>query len=111
MKISEIDEEIAKKIHKVNFTPTIGGDPEFFIADKKGQIRSADDFFPSKDDPIKVAARGADRFSRLFFDGIQAEMAIDHQSCREYFAGNIEQIWREVYNRIPEDHQIILSPA
>lgn len=110
MKISKIDTRVAKKIHRINYTPNIGGDPEFFIGDEKGRVRSADDFFPSKDDPIKVAARG-DRFSRLFFDGIQAEMAVAHQSCREYFAGNIEKVWKEVYNRIPSDHRIILSPS
>ena len=106
MKISEIDKGIARRIHRVNYSPSIGGDPEFFIGDEKGQIRSADDFFPSKNDPIRVIARD-DKFSRLFFDGIQAEMAVAYQSCREYFAGNIEKVWREVYNRIPKDHQII----
>ncbi len=110
MKISEIDTGVARKIHKINYTPNIGGDPEFFIGDKEGRIRSADDFFPSKHDPIRVTARN-DKNSRLFFDGIQAEMAVAHQTCREYFAGNIERVWREVYNRIPSDHQVILSPA
>ena len=110
MKISEIDKEIGRRIYKVNYLPRIGGDPEFFIGDEKGRVRSADDFFPSKNDPIRVIARD-DKFSRLFFDGIQAEMAVAYQSCREYFAGNIEKVWREVYNRIPKNHQIILSPA
>lgn len=110
MKLTEVDKILVRKMWSKNALPTMGGDPEFFIGDEKGRIRGADDFLPGKHKPLKVAARGG-TISHLFFDGIQGEMAVAHQTCREYFAGNIEKCWRKLYQIIPKDHKVILVPA
>lgn len=111
MKLTEVDKDLVRKMWGKSVSPVIGGDPEFFISDEKGVIRSADDFLPGKHKPLSVKARGEGQYSRLFFDGIQGEMAVHEQQCREYFAGNIEKCWRELYTRIPDDHKVILAPA
>ena len=87
MKLSEIDKKLAAKLWHVNGPASMGGDPEFFIANKKGKVMNADAYLPGKDKPIIVSSRN-DYKSKLFFDGIQAEMAvafskIGRASCRE----------------------------
>jgi len=57
-----------------------------------------------------VKARG-DIKSKLFFDGIQAEMAVGYSTCREYFADNIKWCWEAALNKLPSGHRIVLKPS
>jgi len=112
MKFSDMNTGLPKRMFNNMTSPTIGGDPEFFITDKEGKVTNADMFLPGKRNPIPVSDyRGKKESSRVFFDGIQGEMAPKEQQCREYFAHNIQRCFRAVYNRIPEDHSISLAPS
>jgi len=111
MKLSEIDKTLAAKLWHISGPASMGGDPEFFIANRKGKILNADAFLPSKENPIMVNSRTIDYKSKLFFDGIQAEMAVAFSACREYFADNIRYCWVETMKKIPTDHRIVLKPA
>ena len=110
MKLSEINKELATKLWHVSGPASMGGDPEFFIANSMGKVLNADAFLPGKEAPILVNSRSGDK-SKLFFDGIQAEMAVAFNSCREYFADNIRYCWRETMKKIPAGHKIVLKPA
>ena len=110
MKLSEIDKELATKLWHICGPASMGGDPEFFIANKVGKVLNADAFLPGKEKPILVNSRSNDK-SKLFFDGIQAEMAVAFNSCREYFADNIRYCWQETMKKIPANHKIVLKPA
>lgn len=111
MKLSDIDKDLAEALYHKNISPSLGGDPEFFIANKRGKVLNADAFLPGKEDPVLVHVVHGDEPSRVFFDGIQAEMAPTHNICREYFTYNIKACWEEVLRRIPNDHKIVLKPA
>lgn len=110
MKLSEVDKDLVGKLQNKQGPVSMGGDPEFFITDSRRKILNADAFFPSKHDPIVVSAR-LDGKSKIFFDGIQAEMAVAHSTCREWLADNIRFCWREVLKRIPKGHKIVLKPS
>lgn len=110
MKLSEIDKSFATKLWHVSGSISMGGDPEFFIANKMGKILNADAYFPGKENPIIVNSRG-DCKSKMFFDGIQAEMAVAFNVCREFFADNIRYCWMKAIERIPAGHKIVLKPA
>ena len=111
MKISKVNKTIVDKTRKSTSVVSMGGDPEFFIADKRGKVLNADAFLPGKHNSHIVRSDG-DRFKgKVFFDGIQAEMAVAHNTCREYFAVNTRACWRHVLRTIPEDHKIVLKPA
>ena len=101
---------IVRSMDRKNITATLGGDPEFFIEDSKGTILNADKFFPSKEKPIIIGAKN-DLQSKLFFDGIQAEIAPGHTTCREYLTDNIWHCFNRVYRDIPEDHRVTLVPS
>ena len=78
-----------KKVFR-DVMPNMGGDPEFFIAKKRGRswtIFSADKFFKGKHDKNTAGASG-----EFFFDGVQAEVNINPNLCRECFIGNIESV-------------------
>ena len=111
MKLSDINKELAEALRDKNISTSLGGDPEFFIADKKGKIINADAFFPGKEAPIIADRVHGDHPSKVFFDGIQAEMAVAYHTCREYFADNIRWCWETAFERIPSDHKIVLKPA
>jgi len=112
MDFSNVDQNIIMKLQGQVIKPYLGGDPEFFIADKSGTILAADNFFPGKEDPITVSSRHGDYPSKLFFDGIQAEMAVSHNRCREYFADNIFGCWQRSFaNNIPKDHNVVIRPS
>jgi hypothetical protein len=110
MKLSEIDKSLAKKLWHISGPASMGGDPEFFIANGKGKVLNADAYLPGKDNPIIVNSR-SDYKSKLFFDGIQAEMAVAFNTCREYFADNIRYCWMEAMKKVPAGHKIVLKPA
>lgn len=111
MKLSEVDTGIVKALYHKNISTTMGGDPEFFVADKKGKIMNADAFFPGKEDPIVIKKVHGDYFSKLFFDGIQAEMAVSFSICREFLSDNIRWCWQEAFKHMPDDHKVVLKPA
>lgn len=111
MKISEMNVGLINSLWHQSVPATMGGDPEFFIANKRGKIINADAFLPGKDKPITIERCHGPRRSSLFFDGIQAEMAVAYNGCREFFADNIKWCWDEVLKRIPADHTIVLKPA
>lgn len=77
-----------------------GGDPEFFIGRKTGnktyEVKSADLFLPPKTKKLL-----AGRNSKVFFDGVQAEINPYQNGCNEAFIGNIQScmmsVWNEVY--------------
>jgi len=105
-----LDSKIVRYMDGINIKATLGGDPEFFIEDAKGTILNADRFFPGKENPVLIAAKGEMK-SKLFFDGIQGEIAPAHSACREYLTNNIWQCFNRIYNSIPEDHKMVLVPS
>lgn len=111
MEFSKVDAKIINMVRYKGIRPSMGGDPEFFIADKDGKILSADNFLPGKEEPILISSRNDDYPSKLFFDGIQAEMAIAHNRCREYLADNAVHCWRKLFKALPVDHKVILRPS
>ena len=114
MQIKDIDTRLLTKMSRIKRKPNLGGDPEFFIGTKDGKILSADKFFPSKHDPILIGAKSAAdgaKTSKLFFDGIQAEMAVCHNTCREYFADNIRTVLSSIVCKIGKDHDIVVKPS
>ena len=75
--------------------PTLGGDPEFFIFEKKGKkyiIITADKVLPSKHKKKRASTNGY-----IFFDGVQAEINPDPHHCREYVARNICYCLEDAY--------------
>ncbi len=110
MDFDKVETKIVAKASGGQTSAMLGGDPEFFIANKRGKILSADKFFPSKHEPIDIKAKN-DLKSRLFFDGIQAEIAVAQNNCREYFADNVRECLRRAYEHIPKDHTVVVKPA
>lgn len=93
----------------------LGGDPEFFVANKKGKILPADKFLPSKYKPYKVNAISDSKDkewqkNRIYFDGIQAEMAVAPCTCREDLLSNFYNCLRGAERKIGTN-QIILKPS
>lgn len=117
-RLKDIDNSILTKMGYKSLrryvTPTLGGDPEFFVADKKNIILASDKFFPGKDNPLKVpsfASEPKPGENKIFFDGIQGEIAIAHNRCREYIAGNIARCMKVVMKQIGQNNHIVLQPA
>ncbi len=113
MKFSEMDMKLANRLAGIGTHPQIGGDPEFFIATSRGKILNADQFFPAKHEPIIIGDRGnnaSDRLSKIFFDGIQGEIAIAHSSCRDTFISNIQTCLVRIHKQI-DDHRLVLKPS
>jgi len=110
MKLSKVDKSLTDKLWQKSVVVSLGGDPEYFVANSRGKILNADAFFPGKDEPVMVKSRSQDK-SKVFFDGIQAEMAFAHNTCREYVADNIRYCWDIILRRIPKGHKIVLRPS
>ncbi len=108
MKLSDVNEEFIDKTRKRLIRCNLGGDPEFFVANKRGQVLNADRFFPGKDNPMKVGEEEAR--CKLFFDGIQGEMSYRPARCREIVSGRIRSILMMVHNIIKEN-RVILKPS
>lgn len=82
---------------KTQFTYTIGCDPELFVVDATGKIRSAHDLVPgSKLQPFRVS-KGA-----LQPDGTSAEFNIDPALTPEEFSENIKLVLRDLQKTIRE---------
>lgn len=94
---------------------TLGGDPEFFVADKTGRILPSDHFFPGKHNPIilssdRTKSLNKDGQNKVFFDGIQGEINPAAQKCRDYLNINIKELLLEVSSRIG-DNKVVLKPS
>jgi len=109
MKFSDMDQGLATKIAGLRINPTMGGDPEFFVSNKRGKVLNADAFFPGKHEPL-YASEDKNR-NKLFFDGIQAEIAFGHSNCRDFLISNTQRCLRLARNTIPSDHNILLKPS
>lgn len=110
MRLSEVDKSLVNRLYHKTGQASLGGDPEYFISNSRGKILNADAFFPSKKNPIEVNSRGGHR-SKLFFDGIQAEMAVAHNGCREYLVDNVRYCFKAIMKRLPKGHKIVLKPS
>lgn len=117
MKVTDIPSTIVRKFKKFDVYPNLGGDPEFFVADKKaGKILSASDFFPGKEKPIiiteNLAGKMADTYpSKLFFDGIQAEIAPTPTACREYLVDNYRACLKAAYDIVDKTSKMLMRPS
>jgi len=118
VKLKDTNETFATSLKGAGIRATMGGDPEFFVADGKGKILASDKFFPGKEKPIKfIGAAATERaygILKLFFDGIQAEMNIGVQQCREGATLNVHTCLQKAINIIEKENkdcQIILKPA
>lgn len=126
MRLRNVDHEFAKKITStkggikggmLSCNPTMGGDPEFFVANSRGTILASDKFFPGKENKITVDVctdmdiMEEEQKNKLFFDGIQAEMNIGVEQCRESIADNIRKCLRVAVKRIGPNNKIILKPS
>jgi hypothetical protein len=109
MKFSDMNQALANKLIGKRVNPSMGGDPEFFVANKRGKVLNADAFFPGKYDPLITPVAGGT--NKLFFDGIQAEMAFGHSTCRDNVINNIRLCLKLARSRIPADHKILLKPS
>jgi hypothetical protein len=121
MRFKDANEVFIKRLAKHHIGATLGGDPEFFIADENGNTMASDKFFPGKENPIKF--EGVDCYGgkekdcktlKLFFDGIQAEMNIGVQRCREYMADNIRRCLNKAVGIIEKknkDYKILIKPS
>lgn len=109
MKLSDVDKRFVEKTARVMRNCRMGGDPEFFTANKRGKILNADRFFPGKEDPLHVGGEASR--CRLFFDGIQGEMSYAPSTCRETVLARIKAILMEAQSIIKDDHHILLKPS
>lgn len=111
MKLSEVNEKYYKKVNKIFIKGSLGGDPEFFVADEKEKVVNADRFLPSKNDPLMVKDVDDRERSKVFFDGIQAEIAPAATKCREFLAYNIRECLKAVNERIPKEFSFTMRPS
>jgi len=115
MKLKDLDHRFVNKINGIQSLPSLGGDPEFFVANSRGTILASDKFFPSKENKIEFAAKESQcrgsRKNKLFFDGIQAEMNIGPNTCREYLTDNIHKCLKKAVEVIGNSNKIILKPS
>ena len=126
MKIRDIESKFANKLINMSImSTTLGGDPEFFVVDSNGKAMSADTFFPGKNEPLVVGNGAYEERDgnkkedwntlKLFFDGIQAEMNIGVNRCRELLCDNIHQCLRKASSIIKkhndDSYSILAQPS
>jgi len=117
MNFGNIKRSMLKKIWQTNISKCfLGGDPEFFIGNKKGKILASDGFLPSKYKPKKVRGKSESedkdwKSNRIYFDGIQGEMAMAPVTCRENMSINVYNCLRAIDKAIGPDNKIILKPS
>lgn len=109
MKLSDVNQKFVAKTARAMRGCRMGGDPEFFIANKRGKVLNADRFFPGKENPLHVGC--VDSKCRLFFDGIQGEMSYAPATCRETVIARIKAILMEAQRIAKNDHHILLKPS
>jgi len=96
----------------MNTTPTLGGDPEFFILEKlksKYKVITADKILPGKRKKAECCG------GHVFFDGVQAEINPRPDTCREFFARNIQDCIEDILSRssntkYTKDKTIVFAP-
>jgi len=111
IKLSMLDSKILKRFNRnIPFPIFFGGDPEFFVADKRGKILNSDQFFPHKTKPYTINLNYGSGKGKLYFDGIQAEFGMSPAICRVYFIMAVKQILSAAKNKIGE-HKIVLKPS
>jgi len=115
MKLQDLDKSFIEKINGAVSLPSFGGDPEFFVANARGTILASDKFFPGKNCKIEFPAKESqyrgDTHNKLFFDGIQAEMNISANTCREYLTDNVYRCFRKAIEIIGKNYKIVLRPS
>lgn len=94
-----------------NRRPTLGCDPEFFIATKRGKTLSACQFLPSKFNKKGVNSPGGGKIGEFFFDGVQGEMNVIPSSCRETLAIRIWQVLNSIKRDIGNDNRLVMKPS
>jgi len=110
IRLRDIPSDFMRRLQGCSYVkPTMGSDPEFFVADSKGKILASDKFFPGKKKPIIVS--GDHKDLKLFFDGIQAELNIPPTACRESVSFFIREALVKAQKIIGEDHHIVLQPS
>jgi len=119
MRLKDTDKDFIVKLGRRHIGATFGGDPEFFITDENKEVMASDKFFPSKEKPLVFKGmycyegKDCDKL-KLFFDGIQAEMNIGVQRCREYMADNVRKCIMRAINIIEKKnkkYKILLKPS
>ena len=94
--------------------PTLGGDPEFFIATKRGKTLSACQFLPSKNNKAPVfidSSNNGPLCGEYFFDGVQGEINILPGTCREGLAARIWRVMNRVKTEIGSNHKLVMKPS
>jgi hypothetical protein len=92
-------------------TPTIGGDPEFFIVSQKKSVINADKYLPGKHNPIVLPHANRDLLSKIYFDGIQAEIAVAYDTCRDALVSTMADCIRRVADEIPNTTTLEMAPS
>lgn len=112
-RLRDIGESFVNKLmrHK-SIMPNLGTDPEFFVADAAtGKILASDKFFPDKHKPLLVTPESATNSSKLFFDGIQAEINVPKNTCREVISGHIRSSLIKASTVIGDKNKIVVKPS
>ena len=109
-RLKDVSSEFVNKLLKCSSTrPSLGSDPEFFVADAKDKILAADKFFPGKKEPLRFDADHKNL--SLFFDGIQAEINVPASTCRETVSHYIRNGLRKATEIIGKNNKIIMRPS
>jgi len=90
---------------------TIGGDPEFFFVDKKGNVVPSEKLLPWKEKPMKVEDRFGYSLASLHADGIQGEMTLHYNKCRGYVSDYCWYGLRAAHNLAKKNGLSILLDA
>lgn len=86
-------------------TVLVGADPEIFVRNKKGQLRSAHGLIPgTKKEPYKVK-NGA-----VQVDGMALEFNIDPADTKEAFIHNVGSVMRQLGDMVP-DYDLHVVPS
>jgi hypothetical protein len=84
---------------------TFGGDPEFFVVDKKGNGVGAWEFFPgTKDDPFELMD------GSVQVDGFAVEIGINPTSDVEELLLRTDRLVEQCREFIPNDHEFLFNP-
>lgn len=109
-RLKDMSNKVIKSMQLVrSIKPYLGSDPEFFVADKTGVIMPSDKFFPDKENPLKI--NNNNEGSKMFFDGIQAEINFPAATCRESIVYYIREGLQFAKNKIGKDYTIVIEPS
>lgn len=115
MRIKDVPKSHAEKLSRCSTTkPKMGTDPEFFVAGTRNKILASDKFFPGKEKPIKFRDSAGGPLMKLFFDGIQAEINVPEDTCRETVCHYLRLSLKRAHKEIAKKgtaHKLILRPS